>query len=443
MTMRSCCIVWMLALLAAATATAQTPEPAAPEAVLPAAELARRIDAYVRPFEAAGLISGSLLVARDSVVVYERSFGMANYELGVPSTPATRFCVASISKPMTQIVAIRLMEQKKLALGDPLAKWFPDFPRAQDITVEHLFRHRAGIPHRVTSDADEIVAHSAADMVEFAKKKEILFEPGSQSLYSSAGYSVLARVLELAAGRSFEELLEEFVFAPAGAVQSVHPGARRLIPNRAQGYAWGPHGPVQAPLRDYSYLVGAGSIFSTPRDLLAIQQALVSGAYGESARRSLVDENGLDWNGITDAYRAFADYHAGSKLAVIFTANRFTGAADLLRRDIPKIAAGETVPPPQVPKVEPVAVPPASRARFEGTYEVNGSPEDLRFDGADGTLASLGNWPLVAVSEDTFYSPQDFGKVKVVTGKDGEVEGLDWESPTYRVQFPRHRGVFR
>src|ERR1043166_1616677 len=107
MKIRPCCIVWTLAVLVAAAAAAQALEPAA---VLPAAELARRIDAYTRPFEEAGVISGSLLVASDGTVVYEKSFGMANYELGVPNTPATRFCVVSISKPMTQIVAIRLME---------------------------------------------------------------------------------------------------------------------------------------------------------------------------------------------------------------------------------------------------------------------------------------------------------------------------------------------
>lgn len=437
MTTRARWAAWTLGLLFVAVAVAEERSPAVENAALPASELARRIDAYVRPFEEAGEISGTLLVARDGSVVYEKSFGMANYELGVPNTSATRYCVASISKPMTQIIAIRLLEQRKLALSDKLSKWFPDFPRAGEITVEHLFRHRAGIPHRVTTEAEEMVPQTAASMVGFAKRRELLFEPGSKSVYSSAGYSVLARVLELASGRSFEQLLEEFVFAPAGAERSLHPGARRLIPGRASNYLWGPQGPVNGPWRDLSHLVGAGSVFSTPRDLLAILQALLGGTYGESVRQSLMDDGGLSWNGNTDGYRAFADHHPGQKLTVIFTANRLTGAADLLRRDVPKIAAGEAVPPPQIPKVQPVAALPALRGRSEGTYELFGTHEELRFDGPEGTLAHLGNWPLVPVSEDTFYSPHDFGMVKIVAGKDGAAEALDWTSPVYNLRFPR------
>jgi len=86
-------------------------------------------------------------------------------------------------------------------------------------------------------------------------------------------------------------------------------------------------------------------------------RALLGGTYGESVRQSLMNDGGLIWKGNTDGYRAFADHHSGQKLTMIFTANRLTGAADLLRRNVPKIAAGEVVPPPQIPKIQPMAAP--------------------------------------------------------------------------------------
>jgi CubicO group peptidase (beta-lactamase class C family) len=429
--------LWLLTVVAAVSAGAAESEPAGGVAV-GNAELARRVAAYVQPLADAGQVSGTLLVAREGTLVYEQSFGMADYELGVPNSPATRYCVASVTKPMTQIVAIRLLEQQKLALGDTLAKWIPDFPRGGEITVENLFRHRAGLPHRVTTDAEEIVPHTAAEMVEFAKRAPLLYEPGSQSVYSSAGYSVLARVLELAGGKPFEQLLEEHVLAPAGAVHSGSALPHRLIPGRSKGYLWGLDGPMHAPLRDLSFLVGAGSVFSTPRDLFAVMQALLTGAFGESARRSLVDEKGLDWNGITGGYRAFADYHAASKVTVIFTGNLFVGAADLLRRDLPKLAAGEALPPAQAPRVVPFAVPAALRVRYEGRYELRpGVVEELRFVGSEGTGAWIGDWFLIATGEDTFFSPQDYGTVKMVTGEDGTAQALGWSGPGFDLRFPR------
>ncbi len=407
-------------LLAAGTAAGQTVPPFNPE-------LARQITEYLRPLQEAGELSGTLMVARDRAVVYEQAFGMASYELAAPNTTSTRYCVASISKPLTMIVASRLIEQKKLAPSDTLDKWFPEFPRAKEITVEHLLRHRAGIPHRVTTDAEEAVPHTAAEMVVLASRKELLFPPGSQSAYSSAGYSVLARVLELASGKSYEELLEEFVLAPVRAVHTAHPSPRRLIPGRAPSHLRGARGPVPASLKDLSFLVGAGSIFSTPRDLFSILQALLTGTYGQEARQTLVREKGVSWNGITNGYRAFANYHLDVKLAVIFTGNLFTGAADLLRRDIPKMAAGEAVKAPQVPRVEPKPMSAALQKRYAGFYALRpGSQESLSFGGPDEVW--LGDWRLIPTSDTTFFSPQDYGTVHMVIDKDGAAEALEWKT---------------
>lgn len=423
---------YVLGCLLAVSPMAMAAEP------LASLELARRIDEYVRPFDEAGQLSGTLLVARDGTVVYERSFGMADYELAVPNTPSTRFCVASITKVMTKIATIRLMEQRKLALADTLAKWIPDFPRGGEITMEHLLRHRSGIPHRVTTAAEETVPKTTADMAELAKRQELLFAPGSQHSYSSGGYAVLARVLELASGRSFEQLLDESVFAPAGAIHSVHPSPHRLIPGRARSYAGGYREPLSSPLQDYSFLVGAGSVFSTPRDLLALQRTVLAGGYGESVKLSLIEENGgLEWNGLTSGYQSFADYHAGQKLSVIFTGNLFTGAADQLRENLPKIAAGEAVAP-RVPKVEPFAMSEALRKRYEGVYEFRpGTREELRFLDADGVQARVGNRLLVATSENTFHCPQDYGTIKMVAGKDGAIEAMEWSLPAGSYKFPK------
>ena len=405
--------------------------------VLPADEaLGQRIDDYLEPFVQAGHLSGSILVARGGETLYSRSYGFANRELEVSNESGTRFCIASITKPMTQVIAIRLVERKRLALGDKLSKWIPSFPRAEEITVEMLLRHQAGIPHRVTTELEEAVPHSAAEMVELASAKDLLFDPGSDSAYSSGGYAILARVLELASGKSFSELLAEHVFSPAGLDSSLHPTGSALIPRRASSYRIAAGGAiVNAALKNYSFLVGAGSVFSTPGDLVKLMRGVVDGSFGELVTSQLLDEDGLSWNGRTNGYRAFADYDPESDVYVAFASNILTGAGDMLRRDLPRLVAGEKVARPRVPESRLVVVDPGLLESYEGDYELRpGSLLTLSHE--DGEVRMSG-WLLLPISDTSFFSPQDYGVVTVVRGEDGSVERLDWVIGDQTYPMPR------
>jgi CubicO group peptidase (beta-lactamase class C family) len=89
-------------------------------------------------------------------------------ELGVPNAPATRFAIASITKPMQQVLLARLVDQGALTRDDQVSRWLEDFPRGDEITVYQFATHRAAIPHRVTEPSSEIFARTAEDMVELA-----------------------------------------------------------------------------------------------------------------------------------------------------------------------------------------------------------------------------------------------------------------------------------
>ncbi len=407
-----------------------------PAAALPREEIVRRLDAYVAPLDRIGHLSGNLLVARGDEVVYERSFGLANVEHGVANRPDTRFSVASITKPMTVIVLIQLAVQGKLALADPLSKWLPDFPRADAITIEHLARHRAGIPHRVTEPWEETLPRSAAEMVALAARKPLEFEPGERYSYSSGGFSVLARVLELASGQSYESLLRQYVFGPVGMTHSAHADGRTIVRGRASPYLLDTHGErVNARLQDLSFLVGAGSVVSTARDLHALVRAVRVGQLGEGPRGSLMDENGIDFNGQTSGFRAFADWHPSSDVTVVFTGNLLTGAADLLRRDVPRIAAGEDVTPPVPPTIAPVTVALERLRAYEGVYELRpGTP--LRVEATEGGLL-VNDWSLVATGERKFFSFPDYGIVEVVLDAQGRPLRLDWRQGEQSFPCPR------
>ncbi|MCB1026115.1 MAG: beta-lactamase family protein [Acidobacteria bacterium] len=119
---------------------------------------AQRIAEYIDPFVKAGHFSGVVLASEDGKIIYERAFGIANAEYDIPNRLNTKFNIASITKSMTDVTLIRMVEAGKLGINDKLTKYIPDFPNGDKITFEMLARHRSGIPHRVTDPAEEAVA---------------------------------------------------------------------------------------------------------------------------------------------------------------------------------------------------------------------------------------------------------------------------------------------
>src|SRR4030095_3807525 len=181
----------------------------------------KKIDELLRSASASNQFAGVLVASENGKVIYEKAFGNANAEFKVPNTVNTRIGIASITKPMTSIILLRLIEEKKIDPADKLSKYIPDFPNGEKITVQMLAEHRSGIPHRVMPDEMETVRYTSAEMVEKVKAAKLLFEPGTERFYSSGGYVVLARVLEIASGQPYAELLKNYVFRPAGMTDSL------------------------------------------------------------------------------------------------------------------------------------------------------------------------------------------------------------------------------
>ncbi len=385
-------------------------------------DAAKSIDAYVAPFVEAGHLSGTLLVARGKEVIYQRSWGLADREKNVAFDTETPSCVASVNKPTTVILASKLIEDGTISLDDPISKWLKDFPKGDQIQFQHLLFHRSGIPHRLTQGSDENVPRTAADMVELARKHEFDFEPGTRRKYSSGGYSVLVRVLELASGKSFEQLLNETILRPLDLSHTFHPGPNVDLTNAAQSYVWTVDGQKAAPAKHYSFLIGAGALFSTPKDLVLISRALVDGQFGNRAKRQLLRGGKLRWNGITNSYRAFLEYDAKTDVTVAMVCNQMVGANDLLRQNVPKIVAGEEVAIPNVPKPDVVKLPVELLERYAGRYNIAGSPMPVR--ARDGALFA-NDWILLPTSETSFFSPQDYGTIIVVV-ENGTPKSLDW-----------------
>ncbi|MGH9946830.1 MAG: serine hydrolase [Pyrinomonadaceae bacterium] len=244
----------------------------------------RKIDELLTLYQKYGLFNGSVLVAEGGKVVYQKGFGFANMELGVPNTTDTKFRVGSITKSFTSVLIFQLIEQGKLKLDGKLTEYLPEYPKAkgEKITVNQLLTHTAGLRDigdfpRNSNDFPAIVAKMNAgfvsndELVKMISEYALLFEPGTNFRYSNDGYILLGAIIEKVTGKSYEDVLKEHILIPSGMKNSGMAYHTRLLSNRASGYEHAFSGYENAT----NVLVSAnGGMYSTVGDLFLFRQAL-------------------------------------------------------------------------------------------------------------------------------------------------------------------------
>jgi CubicO group peptidase (beta-lactamase class C family) len=177
----------------------------------------------------------SIAVARNGEIVYSRGFGLADGK--TPVRPKSKFRIASISKPITAVAILQLIERGKLKLDDKVfdlldldkLKVAASFDaRWHDITVQHLLQHTAGWDRDKSFDAmfinnricSEFRIESPAlpkDILRYMLRQRLDFNPGDRYAYSNFGYSLLGRIIERASGRPYEDYVRREVLLPVGA----------------------------------------------------------------------------------------------------------------------------------------------------------------------------------------------------------------------------------
>ncbi len=173
-----------------------------------------------------------LAVAFHGRIVFNRAYTWMP-EGAVPTEPTNLFRIASVSKPMTAIAVMRLVESGKVGLDRPISEWIDiagaKDPRWTNITVRHLLNHRGGWDRGASGDLmfrdADIAARtgralpvSRSDVIEFAKSVPLDFEPGTRYVYSNFGFLLLGRIIEKASGKPYAGFVKEKVFDRVGAV---------------------------------------------------------------------------------------------------------------------------------------------------------------------------------------------------------------------------------
>ena len=285
----------LLHTLCAAVAIAVTPG-AMRAQVAPAvptdAQLTARVDEYMQRLEKLGY-NGGVLVRRDGRTAFARSYGFANRAAAIRADTATVYNLGSITKQFTAATILRLEEMGKLHTTDSLSRFFPNAPAdKRNITLHQLLTHTAGFNSDYSPSDYEPTTRDEYVRRMFAAK--LRSAPGTAFSYANSGYSLLAAIVELAAGRDYEAALSDLVLRPAGMLQTGYKAPAWNPARIAHGYQdgrdWGTIvdriAMVGAP---YWELRGNGGLHTTLGDIARWDAALEnSTVFSDSSRRKFM-----------------------------------------------------------------------------------------------------------------------------------------------------------
>jgi len=294
---------------------------AKPEDVGLSSERLARITEMMKRHIAAGEISGGVtLVARHGHIAHFEATGVTDIDSKKPMTKDAVFRIASMTKPVTGVAIMMMMEEGKLKITDPVSKYIPSFkglrvavaepkragaavaadeptplkyyatPAEREITIRDLLTHVSGLASGSMSNDSIRVPEIArkptdtlADYIPRLGKSLLEFQPGSRWSYSpQAGFDTLGRIVEITSGMPFDQFLRQRVFDPLGMKDVSFYPTDALGPRLVTAYQIDPKGKMSknansGTMQSKVYFMGSGGLITTAEEYAKFAQMLVNG----------------------------------------------------------------------------------------------------------------------------------------------------------------------
>ena len=296
-----------------------------------------KMDAYMSGVD----FSGTILVQKDGVVVFEKAYGYSNEEDQTPNETDSLYEIGSVTKQFTAACIMMLVEDGELSVADTLDQYVPEYAYASQITIKQLLNMTSGIYDYVTdglvvslpdspavlADEDAMDAFYSAimrsytqeEMIDCFNSVELQFLPGTQYDYSSTNYYLLGMVIERISGMSYVDFVTENIFDPLGMSQtSFDPSGQDTT-----GYFYILGDKMEIPSQDPSISWSVGGIIANVSDLLIWEDAVMEGKLLSQASWDEIFDGGefgygYGWE-IGDGYYAHSGVTIGYRSRVLIS----------------------------------------------------------------------------------------------------------------------------
>jgi CubicO group peptidase (beta-lactamase class C family) len=228
-----------------------------------------------------GKFNGHVIYAEKGKILYNSPFGYENLKTKKPLTDTSIFQLASTSKPFTAVAILKLYQDEKLDIEQPVVNYLPDFPY-DSVTIKNLLQHRSGLPNYIyvsgNKNWDWRKMMTNADITPLLKKTKakLAFKPDSRFQYCNTNYAYLASIVEKVSGQTFHDYMKTEIFEPLAMYNTyVFSYEDRNSYSAVKGYDFSRKRGFYERKNDYlDGVVGDKGVYSTANDLFLFDQAL-------------------------------------------------------------------------------------------------------------------------------------------------------------------------
>lgn len=352
-----------------------------------------KLDSFFDQLASRNLAMGSIAISKNGVVQYQKAIGYGYIDSSkkIAANIGTKYRIGSESKMFTAVMIFQLIEEHKITLDQKLAEYFPSLPNANKITISNLLNHRSGL-HNYSEGTnfpdwmDKPMTH--AELLKIITDKGPDFEPNAKADYSNSNYLLLSYIIEKVCKTSYDSALTKRVISKIRLKNTLYGHPINVKQNEAASYKnaggkWNKEKETNMIIHS-----GAGSIVSTPTDMVRFIEALFTykliGKTSLQTMTNMVDDYGrgifpmdhgskiaYGHNGRVEEFYSSDRYFPGEKLAVAYITNGIIYPRADIIEGVLKICFNE---PFVIPFSTSITLKPADLDKYTGQYSCSQPP---------------------------------------------------------------------
>ena len=180
-------------------------------------KLNKKVDEYFSALNKIGKFNGVVFASKNDTIIINKAYNLNQDKSRTTYvTTESQFDIHSVSKLMAHYLIEKFEIEEKIEKSESIKKYIPDFPNGDKIAIEMLLNHTSGLPRSLERVKEDEINLSSEQIIEYAKKQKLLFEPGTEKQYSNVAYELVYFVIEKVTNKTFAQCLADEVFQPLG-----------------------------------------------------------------------------------------------------------------------------------------------------------------------------------------------------------------------------------
>lgn len=271
-----------------------------------------KVDTFIRAFSKKNNFNGTILIEKNSKLLYKKSFGFANLPFKVPNTTDTKYKIASLTKAFTSVLILQLYEQGKIDLQNHIKRYLPDYkgPAGDKVSVKELLNMTSGMRNMDEGVTLESVLKNGLPKFQLPNTSDEMLQrycsdtlvnvPGSQFDYNNADFIILGKIIEKVTGKAYEKVLAEQILKPLKMSSTGVISQEMIIDKLADTYFY--REDIKMLTNDlpvyWNNWYAAGAMYSTAGDIAKFSAALFNRKLLKQETLNQMFVSGLDEYGL-------------------------------------------------------------------------------------------------------------------------------------------------